>query len=1115
MATPRQCPRCRTDLAAGAPEDLCPRCLLAPAAADGDVDDETAAIATLPSAPPPAAPRLAAGDRVRYFGDYELIEEIARGGMGVAYRARQLSLNRVVALKMILAGQFAAPAEVQRFLVEAQAAANLDHPHIVPIYEVGDHAGLHYFSMRLIPGAGLNRRIAAYAQDPPAAAALLAKVARAVHHAHLRGVLHRDLKPANILLDDAGEPHVTDFGLAKRVADDSDLTLSGAVMGTPAYMAPEQAAGARDLTVAADVYGLGAILYELLTAQPPFRAATPVETMRHVLERDPPRPRVVRPGVDPDLETVCLKCLDKDPPKRYPSAAALADELDRWSRGEPITARPAGRRERLWRWCRRNPVVAGLGAAVVLALTGLAVLAGLAWRNAEVRAAIVQDLEQARGQLAGSRAEAATVAHATTRQQAANEAARLVARARFYRYDVQLAHKAWAAGDLAAGLHLLTPYEDPAFADLRGFEWAWLREACRGQFRLLLPPSPGGPPARFLAISPDGTRVAVASSTAPDVTLLDARTGVPLGRKPHGLPAPLSLAFGDDANTLLLTSARARPDRDPRTLADALARFDVARFDFAAGRVTRTDPCTAATLPPALTAPITSLRTGGMRYTLAGLAASTDRRQVAAGGRGEPISDGLVGLLTMGQLRAQPALLVWAAGTDAPPRAFAGAPRPIERILFTPAGQRLVGFASDKSATVWNVATGAVTASLAGIDAPAAVSPDGRTLAALSTRGPLCLWDMATGRESRTVPTGGRAVAALAFTPEGDSIVVGCRDGAVLLCPVQAHTNPRVLPADAALAATPFAARPPGAPRGHDVHGPAGGIPAANSPAQALLAASAVCYSRDRSTIAGRTLDNTLGVWDARSGLKRCETLPLPGILTRVELSDDGTLVLTSCTTAADPAGQLQLWDARTGALRRTLTGHRFPPFNALFLDDGRRLLTLGAEPATGRPELRLWTLADGAARSLRLDPLRTVTAMELDPARPRLAIAAAGPGAGRVTVLDLDTGATLLPPVASLPGRPTSLAFSHDGRRLAAAFRDGGNARGGVTLLDFPSGELLLSLEVPAEAVSWVAFSPDDHHLAAATLGPLSVVAPSPGPTYIWDAAPVPASPTTQPALR
>ena len=317
------------------------------------------------------------------FGDYELLEQIGRGGQGVVFRARQKSLNRTVALKIIGLGQWATKAHLKRFRLEAEAAARLEHPGIVPIHEVGERDGSCYFSMKFVEGGQLDEVAKREPMPIRQAVELIAKVARTVHYAHEHGILHRDIKPGNILLDAKGEPHLTDFGLARLVESESSVTQTLDVLGTPSYMAPEQAVGNNAaVSSATDVYGLGAVLYQLLTGQPPFAGGTTYETIKLLLDTEPRQPRLLNPKIDRDLSTICLKCLEKDPKRRYSSALALAEDLGRWLKHEPIVARHTGVFTRGRKWVRRNPSIA-LMAAMLLALA--APLAVIIWKSEFIR----------------------------------------------------------------------------------------------------------------------------------------------------------------------------------------------------------------------------------------------------------------------------------------------------------------------------------------------------------------------------------------------------------------------------------------------------------------------------------------------------------------------------------------------------------------------------------------------------------------------------------------------------------------------------------------------------------------------------------------------------------
>ncbi len=434
------CPACGAALTEDAPEGLCAKCVVEVMLNFAEADDGT------------GSEEPQADEGLGQIGDYQILERIAAGGMGVVYKARQLSMGRMVALKLIAEGKLASHTEKERFLLEARAAGELDHPHILPIFEVGEDSGQYYFSMRLITGGSLTDRLpeigpqqdvrsssstimSGFRDRQTAMVKLLVKIARAVHHAHEQGILHRDLKPANILIDQHGEPQITDFGLAKRVHEDTHLTISGQILGSPAYMAPEQAEGRnRDLTNAVDIYPIGVMLYQFLTGVLPFDGETPMELIQKTLTKEPRPPRKLNPRIDQDLETICLRCLEKSPTDRYPSADSLADDLENWLAGRPINAKPISTTRRMVKWVKRKPAIAALVAVALTATLAIGLL----------------QVRHERKQQANLNAD--------------------------YIDGIQLAAERIEAGQRNAARRTLESLPE----DLRGFEWHWYQREAQG-----------------------------------------------------------------------------------------------------------------------------------------------------------------------------------------------------------------------------------------------------------------------------------------------------------------------------------------------------------------------------------------------------------------------------------------------------------------------------------------------------------------------------------------------------------------------------------------------------------------------------------------------------------
>jgi WD40 repeat protein/predicted Ser/Thr protein kinase len=999
---------------------------------------------------------------VRSFGDFEGLEEIARGGMGVVYRARQRRLNRVVALKMILAGEFASPDAVQRFCDEAKNVARLDHPHIVPVYEVGEHNGLPYFSMKYIDGSSLLHRPPA---TPRATAELMAKVARAVHHAHQRGILHRDIKPGNILLDAAGAPYVTDFGLAKHVEAATAHTLSGAVVGTPSYMAPEQARGhSKRLTTVADVFGLGAVLYELLSGQPPFKGETPLDTLQQVLTREPVPPSRLRPGVPRDLEVICLKCLRKEPESRYESALALAEDLERFLAGEAIRARAVGRAERVARWVRRHPAAAGLVVVSALAALALVGVGVSQWYTTQLEAS-KKALEESNVKLEESNGKLEATSEELKLTLAAVRAEKWKKREYFYATQMTLVERARQEKQNARVVQLLRSVipEGPDEEDLRGIEWHHLWHEYQGE-RLRLRGHKGA--VRAVAFSPDD-RLIVSGSADNTVKFWDAGTGKEVRTLSGHQARVTGLAFSPDGRRLATASA----DRTVRL-------WEVATGKELLCLEPHTGPVTCVAFSPDgrhiasgsedWTVRIRDAETGQPvrpfdRHTgpVSAIAFAPDAKSVASVasaanvGRGSKKGEFILWDAASGDVQFKREDFAWTS------------------VAFDPDGQHLatgeIGVTTDGGEAlrsskacvrIWDL-HGNLIRCLAGHEdaiTHVAYSPDGKQVASAGVDQTVRVWEVTTFTAVATFHEE-QAAFGVAFSRDGRRIVSGCADTTVKLWAPQGDTVPTL-----------------SGSRGNNVE-----------------------FSPD-----GRLIGSAAGIWDAITG-KNVWTLSGESYgYRRLAWSPDGSHVALGLTIYdVGTRSTYRHLDGATGRVRSGASGGSMIGAGIAFSRDGKRLASVIEDGlvrvwdvTTGRPlhTFEVQFYADSVAFSADGQRLAVGSTLQktIDPRA--------------LTIWDLTTGQPSHKPDAFLPG-VQGLAFSPDGKWLAAAIGNYDSGRDGeVRVWDATTDQQVYRLRSHTGCAWCVAFSPDGKRLASGSgkwnVGPVRPGTPrsDAGEVKIWD---------------
>jgi len=944
---------------------------------------------------------------------------------------------------MLLHGRFSNAVFVKRFHLEAEAAAHLDHPNIVPIYEIGQHQGQHYFSMKLVEGRGLDRlnvecqvRNAKWMRR---AVKLLATVARAVHYAHQHGVLHRDLKPHNILVDAEDQPHLTDFGLAKLLEQDTGLTLSEAVLGSPAYMSPEQAAGkTRHLTTATDVYSLGAVLYTLLTGRAPFEAPTALETIRQVVEREPARPGLLNAAVDLDLETVCLKCLAKEPERRYGSAEAMAEDLERWQQGEPIAARRVSGPERLLLWCRRKPVVAAL--ATTSAAVFLLGLAGVVWqwRRAESQG---RETERALG-----RAE---------QQQ--------------YAAQVALAQNLVQQKQFKGAREVLA---DEAMARYRGWEWGWLQRQCH-QDLATLPPHGA---VTTVAFSPTG-KFLVTGNFDHLVRLWNWDEGkiVQIFSGHEGIAGAQPGSFSPDGKRLATFSW----DQTVRIWEVATGR-ELLHLSHPAGVDCAQFSPDGATLASGAMDGVVRLwnaQSGKLlRQTTNGdsvlfLNFSPDGKQLAYAGGPRRFEEG----------HYDTSVKIWDLAANRV-RVLAGHRTTVMGVAFSPDGKTLASCSLDGWVKLWDVAIGR---ELRGMKAGAGYgmvftvmfSPDGRKLAVGGTYGlaPRAeILDVASLERVRILEGHSGAVRSLAFSPDGSWIATSSPSDEVRIWAVTNAPDCVTLEGhNAAVWTVTCSADGRRIATGSFDNTAKVWDAATGSPVQTIqvgMPIVSLALSARGTELMTATPDATATVWDVASGHPRMRLQGHAKTVMAVALSADGRWLLTGSKDST-----AKLWNATNGALVRTFAGHSNWVLSVAFSPDGRRILTGSADGTA-----IVWD----AASARRLQTLAGhgdwVLSVAFSPGGQRFATGT-GTSERKIRLWEAHSGTVLWQ--AEHADGITGLAFSPDGARLATAagssimvntFR----REFGVAISDVRTGYRLAQVEAHSNSVLSVAFSPDGSRL-------------------------------------